>query len=457
MMLHGMEKSAQACFHPWSICVVAALVLLASCATPAEKAEQQALREVTGRYRPHGQKPALPTLTTNAPLSDFLTFALLSHPDVEAAYFDWAVAVAHITSAGAPPDPQLTFQADIQGVVTALMPGLLFNFPGPGKLHLQAAIATAESIGKYHEFEARVLATAFGVKKAYYQLFFLTEKIAVNRTTLAVLTDVEAVARQRNVVNQATLQDVLRAQMEQERLRTDIANLEDSRQSLVTQFKAALGLPADAPEPPLPARFETTPLTVAPANLLAAAYARNPRLKIMAADVQRAEAALQLAAKAGVPDFSLWPQVGFKMVPLLYQPQATMTLPIWRDKIRALLAEAQAQKGAAQARLSSEQIALAVDLAEKTYLLREADRNLNLIEGVLVPKARLALEAARAGYLANQSSFIDLADAWRSELAAELDTILARTQRELALAELELLVLGEQPAGAPTQKSRAVP
>ena len=428
--------------------------MLAGCATPADKTEQRSLRQVTERYRPGGHTPTLPQLSTNAPLSDFLTFALLNHPDVEAAYFDWAAAVARITSAGTPPDPQLTFQMDIQSVVTSLMPGLMFNFPGPGKLRAQTGIAAAESAAKYHEFEARVLTTAFGVKKAYYQLFFLTEKIAVNRATLAVLADVETVALQRNVVGQATLQDVLRAQMEQERLRTEIANLEDSRQPLATQFKAALGLPGAAQEPPLPARFETTPLTIAPSNLLAAAYAHNPRLKIMAAEVQRAEAALQLAAKAGVPDFSAGLETDLKMTPLLYRPLASVTLPIWRGKIRAQLAEAQAQKSAAQARLSGEQIALAVELAEKTFMFREADRNLTLTQDVLLPKARQALEAARAGYLSNQSAFVDLADAWRAVLAAELDAIMARTQRELALAELELLVGGANPAGAPMKKEK---
>ena len=445
----GLEKPARDFSKPWKIFAVGGLLLLAGCATPAEKAEQRALQQVAEQYRPHGGKPALPQLTTNAPLSVFLTFALLNHPDVEAAYFDWAAAVARITSAGAPPDPRLTFQMDIQSIVTSLMPGLMFDFPGPGKLRAQANMAAAESAGKYYAFETRVLAAAFGVKKAYYQLFFLTEKTAVNRATLGVLGDVEAIARQRNAVGQATLQDVLRAQMEQERLRTEIANLEDSQQPLAAQFKAALGLPAEAPEPPLPARFETTPLAVAPSNLLAAAYAHNPRLKAMAAEIARAEAALQLAAKAGVPDFSAGLESDLKMTPLLFRPQASMTLPIWRGKIRAQLVEAQALKGAAQARFTSEQLALAVELAEKSYMLREADRNLTLTQDALLPRARLALEAARAGYLSNQSSFVDLTDAWRAVLAAELDTIMAHTQRELVLAELDLLVLGTAPEGAP--------
>ena len=174
--------------------ILCCAVWLTGCTTPAERTQEQTLRRVTERYRPDGHKPVLPLLTTNAPLADFLTFALLNHPDVEAAYYDWAASVAQITTAGTPPDPQLTLQAWIQRSITSLMPGTMFEFPGPGKLRAQAQIAAAESQGKYHAFESRVLTTTFALKKAYYQLYFLHEKIAVNRATLAVLADVEAVA-----------------------------------------------------------------------------------------------------------------------------------------------------------------------------------------------------------------------------------------------------------------------
>ena len=37
------------------------------------------------------------------------------------------------------------------------------------------------------------------------------------------------------------------------------------------------------------------------------------------------------------------------------KPQASMTLPVWRDKIAAQIAAAQADKNAAKARLNAEQ------------------------------------------------------------------------------------------------------
>ena len=100
--------------------------------------------------------------------------------------------------------------------------------------------------------------TAFAVEKNFYPLHFLEAKLRVNRQTLALLASLETLARAQNEVGRATLQDVLRAQIEQEKLKTETENLEDSRRVLLAQFKAALGLPAEPADPPVPADAEFT-------------------------------------------------------------------------------------------------------------------------------------------------------------------------------------------------------
>jgi outer membrane protein TolC len=51
----------------------------------------------------------LPELTVDSPLANFIRFAVLNNPKVEAAYEDWNASVAAIAPARALPDPQLTF------------------------------------------------------------------------------------------------------------------------------------------------------------------------------------------------------------------------------------------------------------------------------------------------------------------------------------------------------------
>ncbi len=417
--------------------------------TNGERAARQDLKAVGDAYRPQHQRPALPTLQTNASLSNFLAFAVLNQPQVEAAYFDWAASVERITRERSLPDPRLTFQSDISDVVMSLMPGLMMDFPGPGKLKWAANVATAESETKYFAFESSVLQTAFALKRSYYQLYFLNAKVAVNQQTLNLLADLEKLARTQNEVGKVTLQDVLRAQIEQERLTTEIINLEDSRNPLLAQFKAALGLAPEQPTPPAPEQLESTPLDLTSERLFAIALSRNPRLKAMEAEVRRADASIRLAYKARVPDFSVGVEADAKASPVFVTPQIGITLPIWRDKIAAQIAEAQAGKRASEARLSAEQIALAVEFAEKTFMFRESSRNLGLLQERLLPKAQQSLEVGRAAYLSGQLDFLNLISAQRTLLEFQLAEVEARTQRELALAELSLLILGQPPASAP--------
>jgi outer membrane protein, heavy metal efflux system len=431
------------------------LLLFAGCkgiTQPGERAARRDFSTVAWDYRPGEKRPPLPELTTNSSLGDFLTYAMFNHPQIEANYYDWSASVERITIERSLPDPKLTFEAYIAGTITSIMPGLMADIPGPGKLSARAAVATAESEGKYFTFEASVLQAAFAVKKSYYQLYFLDDKIRVDRQTLQLLSSLEQIARAQNEVGKATLQDVLRAQIEDEKLRTEIANLEDSRRSLMAQFKAALGMDAKNPDPPLPA-FVSTPLDLTGDQLFETALARNPQLKTMEAEVRQAEASLRVAHKERVPDFTAGGEVDVKASPFVWNPQLSMTLPIWRDKIAAEIAEAQANKRAAQARLSAQQISLAVDFAEKTYMYREADRNLRLLQDRLLPRARQSLEVARAAYLSGQLDFLNVIDAERTLLEFQLQRVDAQTQRELSLAELSLVIVGLPPERAPLLQS----
>ncbi len=426
-------------------------ILSAGCTGRPVAGEREAradLDAVASRYRPGDSRPALPALTADSPLPDYLRYSMTNSPEVETAYYAWAAAVARITSARSLPDPALTFEADIADTVLTLMPGLMIDLPGPGKLRASGDAAVAQSQRQYFVFESRVLRTALAVKTAYYRLWFLEESLRVERETLRLLSDIEQLAQQQNAAGRVTLQDVLRAQIEREQTQTRIANLEDSQHALVAELKSALGIPPGEPDPPVPARFEPSAGDPDADAILAAALSRNPALRAVEADVLRAEASLDLARKAGVPDFSLGVE-GSVISPMFVRPKASMTLPIWRDKIAAEIAAAQAERRSAEAQLSAEQIRLAAELAAMLFAYRESVRNARLLLDTLIPNARQSLDAARAGYVVGRSSFLDLIDAQRSLLSFELFLVEARTQRELALASLSLSIAGLPPEGAP--------
>jgi cobalt-zinc-cadmium efflux system outer membrane protein len=443
-----------------AIGTVVASSLLTGCKgipTAGERAARRDLQSVSQLFRPSSGPRRLAALTTGSTLGDYLRFAMLNQPAVEAAYFDWVASVERITVARSLPDPRLTFETDIADIVMTVMPGLMQEFPGPGKLRAEANTATAESQARYFAFESSVLQTALAVKRAYYQLWFLDEHLRINHQTRELLAQLEQLARAQNAAGKVTLQDVYRAQIEQDQLTTEIANLEDSRRPLIAQLKGALGLTRDQPDPPLPSCFESTPLNLDGDQLLDTAFARNPRLKQMEADVRLAEAAVALARRSTVPDFSLGLMADAKASPVMFRPLAGMTLPIWRDKIAAQVAQAQASQRAAEARLSSEQVQVTVDFAMKSYEFREITRTLVLLQEKLIPKAQQSLTIARAAYLGGQTDFFNLIDAERTLLNFQLREVEARTHREIILAELSLSIAGLAPDGAPIRPLVPVP
>jgi outer membrane protein, heavy metal efflux system len=429
---------------------LAAVLFATGCrglATSGEKSARQDLAEVSRQWQTN-----LPALTANTTLHEAVYFAVQNNPQVIAAYADWSASVEGITVARSLPDPKLTFQAYIQDSLTSLMPGLSQDIPGYGKRDARAAVATAESRAKYFQFASAVQQTAFDLQKSYYPLHFLDAKLSVNRQTLALLAELEALARAQNEVGQGTMQDVLKAQIEQKQLQTETTNLEDSRNVMLAQFKAALGLRPEQADPPVPAEPDFTDNRLDDEKLLADALKQNPRLQELTAEIRSAEANIKVARKEKMPDFSAGLQAEVYEPPF-YWPQASISLPIWRDKLAAERAAAEAGLRAAKARLTAGQISLAVEFAEQSYLVRESDRQLTLLRADLLPRARQSMEIARAAYQSSRVDFLNVIDAERSLLNFQLDEIAAQTQREIARAELVLMVAGVKPENSPLLKS----
>ena len=434
-----------------------AAVFLSGCVGLQTQSERQARSDVKTlgeTYRPGDRKVTLPVLDSNASLATLLTYAMLNQPRVEVAYYEYAAQVERITLARSLSDPRFTFQMDITNVISTIMPGLMIDIPWPTKLTARADVASAVSRARYFDYENAVLLTAFEVKRPYYQLHFLIERIRLNRKMLILMNEVEEIARAQNESGKVTMQDVLRAQIEQERLKNDIANLEDSRNPLMSKLKTSLGMAPGQPNPPMPSRFEPTKLNISSDQLFAIAMAQNPRLKAMEAEVRAAEDGINLAHKSQYPDFTVGVEADVKAAPIMWRPKLDVTLPIWRDKIAAEIAAAQGEKGAAAAKLTAEQLQLAVEFADKSFMYREASRNLKLLTDGLLSKAQLSLDVALSAYSSGKIDFINLLEAERVLLNFQLAEVEARLQCEMALADLSLII-GLRPPGAPIPDSAA--
>src|ERR1043166_5677277 len=64
--------------------------------TESERRVREEQQFSFAEYRAEGKKPVLPRLTSESGLSNYLTYAVLNQPKVEAAYYDWVASIERI-------------------------------------------------------------------------------------------------------------------------------------------------------------------------------------------------------------------------------------------------------------------------------------------------------------------------------------------------------------------------
>jgi len=427
-------------------------LLVAGCAgTPIaeEQAARRQVAEVARVYRPDEAKPALPVLSDGASATDYVRFALLNHPQVEATYYDWRKAVEAITPARSLPDPQLTFQAYITHTITSLMPGFMADFTTAGKRAAMGREASTASEVARRQFRAAAIEVAAEVRRAWVELAYIDEVLALHHHMAAGVEQSLEIAQAEYATggSQESLEAQTRFLNQAAEHVSDIATHTDHLSAARARFKAALGLRREDPDPPWPAHpLPTEPLPPADA-LWQEVLAANPELGSMRAMVEMAVAQVDLARRARTVDFTGGVSVDVKANPLLYWPTATMTLPIWRDKIAAINAAADANRRASESRLSAKQVAMAADLARMVAMARQADRTIGFLEGQALPNLARAQSSAEAGYSSGRGGFAALAELGLMQLDLRLELAAARRDRDLARTDLAALTAEALPLG----------
>ena len=113
-----------------------------------------------------------------------------------------------------------------------------------------------------------------------------------------------------------------------------------------------------------------------------------------------------------------------------------VSLPIWRGKLKAGVAEAQAMRAMSEADLRAMTRMIEGDAAVAISQLQASrDRQAALTSDVL-PRARMAIEPAVAGYTAGQLPLVSVIEAVQALWLVQGDLIAADTELGLAWARL---------------------
>ncbi len=379
-----------------------------------------------------------------------MRFALLHHPAVAAARHDWEAAQHSIAPAKSLPDPQLTFQADITSMVMSLMPGVMFDIMNPGKRAAMGREAEAALGVARAQYSATLVSVASEARRALIELAYLDAAIALRSASADTAEQSELLAAGAYAAGRgmdASLAAQIQAADTAERFRSEAAQLLDRRTAARARLKSALGLSPDAADPAWPAAKLTPTALPTTDELWRRVQTSNPDLARMRAMVEMTVAGTELARRGGSPDFSVGLMADVKTAPWMWRPSATMTLPIWRTKIRETIAVADARREAAVARVSVEQLDMAAALARMLAMVAEADRMIDYLDHSALPAIARQRRTVESGYHTGTGTAAMILEAAAMDLAMQAERLAALRERELAVIDLLAMTAGVTPEG----------
>ena len=386
-------------------------------------------------------------------LRSLVDYALANNPEVNVARERHIGALARVPQAMALPEPKLTYRYFVNEVETRVGPqehgiGLSQTLPWFGKRGLQGDAAT-EAARAAQERIASIQNTVIAeVANAYYELFYLGQSIEIIRGNRDLVLHLERVARARYGAGAATHADVIRAQVELGIIENRLGSLKDRRAPLFARLNALLNRPTTEIFD-LPSILIFEPVLYTDDELLAKVSLHNPDLRATSFEIEAAHRQRERANKNYLPDITLgldYIATGDARMPGVQDSgddalSATIgfTLPIWRSKYDAGVKEADAILRQQQFKRDQQLNTFHAETVTALFKLRDAQRQIDLYEKALLPKANESLVATQRAYSTGAAPFADTIDAQRMLLNFELSFARAITDHHQARIVLEKL------------------
>jgi outer membrane protein TolC len=395
-------------------------------------------------------------------LQQMVERALEAHPGLNEAAARYRATLQKVPQVTALPDPMVSFGQMLRSVETRVGPQLnavMFSqaFPWFGKLDLRGQLVVKEAAATFETWQARQRDVIAQVKVAFYNLGYVDTAIRVADEEQSLLEHYERLAQDRYASGQGLQQAVIRVQAELTRILNRLYVLRQQRQTLAARLNTLMD---QAPEAPVrPVRLAAPPTETATTLDFSDLYAlgETNRHEIKAADalIERSERSVVLAKKNYWPDIVVGAglvNVGTRGDPAgiaspppdngknAWTVSVGVTLPIWRDKLKAAVRQAGEEMTARQESRATLVNDLEFAVRDQVIRLQTLAEQIRLVKDVLLLQAREAQRSTEAAYQTGQVGVIDLLDSERVLLDVRLMNERQRADYLVALTELERAV-----------------
>jgi len=399
--------------------------------------------------------PAFSELAGPHPVERYVRVALTQNPEVQAARKKMEAFAHQVPVAASLPDPMLQVTAQPEPVQTAAGQQKLVVAANQklhlfGKLEMRACVAEAQTNVARAELAAVELSIIARVKRAYYELYFVQQAIAITKADRELLTEIREIANTRYKTGRTNQQDVLRADLEVSKIEHESIRLQQQLASGQARLARLLHI---APQTPVAALEhldqENFPRDLE--RLQCQAVRARPELHAQLAAIRRDRGSVQLARLDSKPDVTL----GFSWIDVAnagispvangrdsFLLSAGVNLPVYRKRLDSSVRSAEAKVVATARQYDALRDGT---LEEVTDLLSQAHSHealLLLFREDILPKAHQILEVSSQAYHVGEVDFLQLIDNWRQLLRHEIAYRRLEASLRQTLAELERVVGG---------------
>jgi outer membrane protein, heavy metal efflux system len=401
--------------------------------------------------------PAAPALPTDPVLARLVEESLAARPELRQAEATVRAERERVEQAGALPDPVLSLGIQNDGFqelqigkmeTSFYLVGLSQGIPWPGKRGLRTDVARLAADEAGAGLGRARLTTEADVRRTYTDLLSARDRLALLRELEALWQTSAGSARARYESGDGAQSDVLRAQLELNRLKQRRWALGAQEAAAVQALNRLRGRPVDEPLS-TPASLRTVELPVLPADdaAIADALARSPELAQARVAAARAAKSVELARRERYPDLglnaALMPRGSLEP---MWSAGLSIGLPVWsgRKQARAVAESAARADASARSAEAIEQV-LRLRVAERREAYAAALETVKLLREGLLVQSRATTQSTLAQYRVGKVTFASVLEANAGYVADEesfLDAIAGAQRIAIAAAEVSLDAVG---------------
>ena len=391
-----------------------------------------------------------PARAAPAELDAFVREVLSRSPSLHGDRLRHDSLLKESTAEGLWPDPMATVMVDrvpaVHGGEAAMIRYQLQQMlPWPGKLGMMRSGAEWRAKGAAATVEVRRLDLVVEARRGWLMLLLNEQKRQINRASYDLLTSIARAAGARYAGGTGGHHELVRAEVERNSLDVEKVAFDGERVSIVAMLNALRNARVDEPiKDPEP--FESPVQELILASLIDQALRQRPELRQMETMRRETQVMADLARRERYPDL----MVGAWWNQMIGMPDTAgamlgVTLPVvgvtrQNRQARALDVRADSVSQDVEAMRAM----IRFEVADAVRKIQTADRSLEFLRAVALPKAKENIEVSLAAYSTGAVDMVGLLESRRALQAAQLAIVEAQVEREMAWAELDRAI-GKEP------------